>query len=278
MIETIYSSQSRLRSPRLFLRETISDLRASREVAWHLFARNLRSQYRQSVLGYFWIVLPPVATMLLWVYLNWTQTLAVGKTEIPYPVYVLTGTMLWQVFSDALFCPISQLGAARNLISKVRLPHEAILISGLGVILFNFFVRLLVLFAALLIFHVPLTWGLLLAPFGLFVLTLLGLTIGLLLAPIGLLYQDISMGLTIIMGFAFFVTPIVYPVPTKWPASLLADLNPVTPLLDTTRNWLALGAVPPSDGFYAVAAGTLVLSVMAWLAYRVAAPHFISRF
>jgi homopolymeric O-antigen transport system permease protein len=278
MIETIYSSESRLRSPRRFLLETIADLRGSREVAWHLFARSLRSQYRQSFLGYFWILLPPVATMLLWVYLNWSKTLSIGYTDIPYPIYVLTGTMLWQVFSDALLCPLTQLGASRNLISKVRVPHEAILISGLGIILFNFLVRLLLLMVAMLVLHVPPSLGLLLAPFGIFFLILLGLTIGLLLAPIGLLYKDISLGLNVILGFAFFITPIVYPVPTKWPASLLATLNPVTPLLDATRNWLALGAVPPSTAFCAVSAATLIMSLVAWFAYRISAPHFISRF
>ncbi len=155
MTETIYSSQSRLRSPRRFVREMFADVRASRQVGWHLFSRNLRSAYRQSALGYLWIVLPPIATMLLWVYLNWTKTLAIGHTDIPYPIYVLTGTMLWQVFSDAIFCPINQLNASRSLISKVRLPHEAILISGLGVILFNFLVRLALLFVACSSFTCP---------------------------------------------------------------------------------------------------------------------------
>jgi lipopolysaccharide transport system permease protein len=277
MTETIYSSESRLRSPHRFLRDTIGDLHASREVAWHLFARTLRSQYRQSFLGYIWIALPPVATMLLWMYLNWSKTLAIGATAIPYPVYVLTGTMLWQVFVDALYCPLNQLGASRALITKVRLPHEAILLSGLGVLLFNFLVRFAILLVALLVFHCPLTWGLLLAPFGLVILVLLGLSIGLVLAPVGLLYQDISMGLTVIMGFAFFITPIVYPVPTKWPASLLATVNPVTPALETTRNWIALGPVAPAAGFYVVSAATLLLFVLAWLAYRLATPHLIAR-
>ncbi len=80
------------------------------------------------------------------------------------------------------------------------------------------------------------------------------------------------------MNFAFFITPIVYPVPTKWPASLLASLNPVTPLLDATRNWLALGPVAPGGGFWIVSAVTILLAAFAWIVYRVAAPHFISRF
>jgi len=273
----IYSSQSQLRSPRRFLREALHDLRASREVAGHLFARNLRSQYRQSFLGYLWILLPPIATMLLWAYLNWTRTLAIGHTDIPYPVYVLTGTLLWQLFVDALNTPQNQLGASRNLITKVRLPHEAILLAGLGTLFFNFAVRLGVLLPAMVLFHCPLTWGLLLAPLGILILVMLGLSIGLLLAPLGLLYQDISLGLAVIMNFAFFVTPIVYPVPTKWPASLIAMVNPVTPVLATTRNWLALGLVPPSAGFYLVSAGTLVLFTFSWLAYRLATPHIVAR-
>ena len=277
MIETIYSSESKLRSPYRFLRETFADLRASREVAWHLFARNLRAQYRQSILGYLWIVLPPVATMLLWVYLNSTKTLAIGATAIPYPVFVLTGTMLWQLFVDALFCPLNQLGASRNLITKVRVPHEAILLSGLGVLLFNFAVRFVFVFAGLLIFHCPLTWGLLLAPIGVLQLILLGLTVGLLLAPFGLLYQDISLGLNLVLSFAFFITPIVYPVPTKFPASLLATINPVTPALETTRNWIALGPVAPAEGFCAVTIGSLALFLFAWLIYRLATPHLIAR-
>ena len=277
MIETIYSSESKLRSPRRFLSDSFTDLRASREIAWHLLARNLRSQYRQSFLGYLWIVLPPLATMLLWVYLNWTKTLAIASTEIPYPMFVLTGTMLWQLFVDALYCPLNQLGASRNLITKVRLPHEAILLSGLGILLFNFAVRSVVVFAGLLLFHCPLTLGLLLAPFGALLLILLGLSLGLLLAPFGLLYQDISLGLNLVLSFAFFITPIVYPVPTKWPASLLATLNPVTPALETTRNWIALGPVAPAEGFYAVSAATLVLFLVAWIVYRLATPHLIAR-
>jgi lipopolysaccharide transport system permease protein len=277
MIETVYSSQSQLRSPGRFLRETFSDLRACREVAWLLFARNLRSQYRKSFLGYLWILLPPIATMLLWVYLSSTKTITIGRTDIPYPVYVLTGTMLWQVFVDALNCPLNQLNLSRRLITKVRLPHEAILLSGVGVILFNLAVRLAILVPALFIFHCPLTWGLLLAPFGTLALLLLGMAIGLILAPVGLLYQDISLGLTMALSFAFFVTPIVYPLPTRWPASLLATFNPVVPLLETTRNWLARGFISPADGFYAVTAGTLVLFIVAWLAYRLAQPHFIAR-
>ncbi len=127
--------------------------------------------------------------MLLWVYLNWTKTVSMGSTDIAYPIYVLTGTLLWQVFVDALNCPLSQLGASRNLITKVRLPHEAILLSGVGILLFNFFVRSLVLAAGLLLYHCPLTWGLLLAPFGVVILILLGMGIGLMLAPVGLLIR-----------------------------------------------------------------------------------------
>jgi lipopolysaccharide transport system permease protein len=99
----------------------------------------------------------------------------------------------------------------------------------------------------------------------------LGLGLGMLLAPVGLLYDDIGRGLTLLLSFGFFLTPIVYPIP---PDSLLR-FNPVAPIMDTVRQWLA--GAGPAPGFYAVAAAGAVLLVLAWLFFRLARPHFVSR-
>jgi len=62
---TIYTPESQLRHPRQLLRAMFHDLKASRELAWRLFGRNISSQYRQSMLGYFWAFLPPLFTTLV---------------------------------------------------------------------------------------------------------------------------------------------------------------------------------------------------------------------
>ena len=121
----------------------------------------------------------------------------------------------------------------------------------------------------------PLT--MLLAPLGMLSVIALGLMIGLLLAPLSLLYGDIQKGLALLTSLWFFMTPIVYPPPTQWPASLFAKINPASPLIITTRQWMTTGEFSHITGFLIVACSSLVLLLAAWIVYRVAMPHLIER-
>lgn len=152
MEEVVYSAESQLRSRARFVAETWSDLRVSPRLAWRLFLHSLRANYRRSWLGYLWLLAPPLATAATWVFLNAARVPNVGPTETPYAVYVLSGTMLWQVFADAINSPLQQLSNARAILTKSRAPHEALLLAGLIEVLFNLSVRLLVLLPVLVWF------------------------------------------------------------------------------------------------------------------------------
>ena len=117
----------------------------------------------------------------------------------------------------------------------------------------------------------------LLAPPGVAALLLLGVALGLLLTPVGLLYQDVSRGLALAVGFWFFLTPVIYPWPSAGRAALLARLNPVAPLLEATRGWLTTGRAASAHGFLLVVALTLPVLLTAWLLQRLARPHIIAR-
>jgi lipopolysaccharide transport system permease protein len=276
-VEIRYSSASSLRSPGLFLREAFGDLRKAWEPATHLFLRNLRGQHRQSVLGYAWLLLPPLVSALVWTGLNYSGILPVGKTSVPYPLYVLIGTMFWSVFVEALKCPLTELKNARDILVKVRMPHEAVVLAGLGGVVFNFLVRLLLVGGAFLFYGIFPGWSLLLLPVALLAILCLGLAIGLWLAPVGLLYEDVPRALDLILGFGFLVTPIVYPIPKIWPASLIADLNPLVPLLEAGRHWMEGTAYFPGPGFFLVTAVSFAALAAGWLLYRVARPHLVAR-
>ena len=110
---TLYTPESPLRQPAKFVREMFADLLASRELAWRLFIRDLSAQYRNSVLGYVWVFVPPVVASLPFVYLNSTGVLGIGDTPIPYAAYATVGTIIWQTFVDALNSPLRTANAAR---------------------------------------------------------------------------------------------------------------------------------------------------------------------
>ena len=271
MIETHYHSQPALRDPRSFLAAAARDLLRAGPVAWRLFRSGLRARHQRAGLGYLWLVIPSLATTGVAVYLQSRGVIAVGPTRLPYPAYALIGIVLWQVFTDALASPLQQFAAGRQVLTRSRVPQEALVLAGLMDVCLNGAIRLFVLAGALAVLGVSpgaLAW---LAPVGMLTLALLGLTLGLLLAPAGMLYDDIGRGMALLTTFWFFLTPVVYPAPAEG----FLRLNPVTPLLQSTRSWLTGG--PPAEGFVMVVSITAVALVAAWLLQRVARPHVVAR-
>jgi lipopolysaccharide transport system permease protein len=272
-----YTAEPQLRAPRSFAAELRRDAGVAWPVAWQLFVRRLQAGYRRNLLGYLWLVLPPLATTGVWVALNAAHVLRVGSTRVPYPLFVLAGTVLWQLFVDALNAPLAQLSASRAILTRSRIPHEAFLLAGAVEVLFNFAVRALVLLPVFVWLGGAPAASLLLAPLGVAALLLLGFAMGLLVTPLGLLYADVARALTLATGVLFFLTPVLYPLPRAGPAAVLRVANPVAPVLSTTREWLTGGAPAPAAGFVPVVAASVGALGVGWLCYRLARPHLTAR-
>lgn len=275
--ETVYTPDSELLHFGALLRSMGRDLLAARELAWRLLVRNISAQYRQSLLGYAWAFVPPIFTSLIWIFLQSQKVLGVGDTGMPYIVFVIAGTVLWQTFVEALNSPLQMVNESKSMLTKINFPREALILAGVGQVVFNFLIRALLLVAVMLWFQISPTTSLMLVPLGVVALILLGISLGLLLTPIGMLYQDIGRGLGFLTAAWFFLTPVIYPVPKASFAATLIELNPVTPLLVATRDWLVMGSTDLWPAFLWVAAGSLILLLLGWIQYRIAMPHLISR-
>jgi lipopolysaccharide transport system permease protein len=271
MSETVYSSQAELQHPSRFLAEAWRDLRHAPPVAWQLFRSNVQARHRRAWLGYLWLLLPTIGTTLVWVYVQSRQIVAVRATGLPYTVYALSGIIFWQVFSESLLSPLQQFGSNKPLITRSRVPHEALILAGLLETLFHCAIRLLILIAVVIAFGVTVDAAAVLVPLGVLALALMGLALGLLATPMGLLYDDVGRALTMMTGFWFFLTPVVYPTPARG----FLRFNPVSPLLETTRQWLTASA--PIRNFAAVTGATIVVLIAAWLLHRLARPHVVAR-
>jgi lipopolysaccharide transport system permease protein len=274
---TVYTPDSPLRQPARFVRLMVADLAASRELAWRLFIRDFSAQYRNSVLGYVWVFIPPLVASLPFVYLNWAGVVRIDDTPIPYAAYAIIGTIIWQTFVDALNSPLRTANAARSILTRINFPREAILISGLLQVGISFLVRLALLVAVFAAFALnpPATAPLFFL--GMLSVALTGFMIGLILTPIGLLYGDVQQSLPIASTFLMLLTPVLYPAPASGLAATVTRLNPLSPLVTTTRDWLTTGSAAALGGFILVSTMTVTLLVLAWIAYRVALPHLITR-
>jgi lipopolysaccharide transport system permease protein len=80
---TIYTPESSLASPSKMLCELFRDLSASRELAWQLAVRDIKSQYRQAFLGILWAFILPLANTVTWIFLSKAGIVSVSGTDLP---------------------------------------------------------------------------------------------------------------------------------------------------------------------------------------------------
>jgi lipopolysaccharide transport system permease protein len=275
--EVTYTPESRLRRPLHLLREMGHDLMASRELAWRLIVRDINAQYRQSLLGVFWAFVPPIAAAVGLTLASSAKVLNLGATHIPYPAYVMFSMALWQTFTESVTGPIQAVAAAKPMLAKINFPREAIILSQLGQVCFNFGIKLLLIVGLFLWFKIPVVWTIGLAPVALIHLIALGTAVGLLLAPIAALYEDVARGLSLAMGVWLFITPVIYPLPQSGGFATLVRLNPATPLLVAVRELATVGGISDPTGFWGASLLAGLGLLLSWLVYRIAMPFVIER-
>jgi lipopolysaccharide transport system permease protein len=273
----VYTPESQLTNPARLFRQMLRDVAACRELAWRLFVRNISSRYRHTFFGYVWAFLPPIMTAGVFVFLQKSGYFIVGQTAVPYAIFVLAGLILWQAFADAVHAPLRLVQQSHSILTKVNFPRESLILAGVGEVLFASLIRLALLILALWWFRVGVPWTAIWFPFGMLALIGMGIALGLLITPVAILYHDVGQGLPFVLYLWMFLTPVVYPAPATWPGSLLVVLNPVSPVLDTTRDWLFSGSAHYLSGFFAVCGLTVFGLLAGWLLYRLALPILIER-
>ena len=273
----VYRPESRMRHPLQLFKDMWRDLLASRELAWRLMVRDISAKYRQSFLGIFWAFIPPIVMATGFTLAKSGGVVNIGNTDIPYPAYVMFSMTLWQTFVEALQGPIQAVTAAKAMLSRINFPREALILAKLGEVFFNFGIKLILILGLFIWFQIPVTWSIILAPVALIHLVVLGSFIGLLLAPMSALYRDFSMGITLATSFWLFLTPVVYPTPSDGIFGNIVKLNPVTPLLVTTRELATTGIISNPQGFWIASLIAVIGLLFAWIIYRLAMPYVVER-
>lgn len=275
--ETIYNSVSPLRKPLGLCQEMMRDIWSHRRLAWILFRRDLAGQVRQSILGYAWLVAPPLMTTGVWMILNRSRIVNVPSDGLPYALFVILGTVLWQSFSAAVAKPLQQVAGAKSIVTKVKVPLEAFLGAGLIRILFDLMLALLLIFPVMLMTGWPpaITFPLVLIPIASMIL--LATAIGVWLIPLGAFFRDVSNALGFGLRFAMFFAPVVYALPESGTMRRVMLFNPATPLLMSARELAFTGSYAWIGPSIVIGVLSLLMLFLGMLVLRVVTPHIVAR-
>jgi len=223
-----------------------------RELLAELTLREIKQRYKQSVLGYAWVILNPLCQMLVMAFV-FSKIIQTSQIGVPYAIFLYVGLLPWTFFSNALISSTNSLVGNAGLITKIYFPREIFVLSTILAKMVDFFLSSTVLILFLYLFRIHITWYILWF-FPIFLIQVI-FTYGLslLLAAFNLFYRDIQYVLNLGLIVWMYLTPVIYPIeilPKQY--QIIFQLNPMAVLFNAYRK-VILGDGAPNLVSLAVA-------------------------
>lgn len=222
--------------------------------------RDVKVRYKQTALGIVWLILQPIAMAII--YSIFFGRLARMPSEgVPYPIYVLTGIVIWQFFSRAVSDGTTSLANQTALLSKIYFPRLIAPMTAVAAAAFDFAIMFSVLILAMPFFGMLPQATIILVPIPLCGLGLLALGISLILTGADAVFRDVRYALGFGLQIWYFLSPIVYPleiVPEAFRTLYL--LNPAAPLVQLFRWCMLPGVIAPP--LWSLCASAVVIAML----------------
>jgi lipopolysaccharide transport system permease protein len=208
-----------------------------RELFYFFTWRDIKVKYKQTSLGILWALLQPLGMMLLFTLL-FSKTWKFDTSPLPYPVFVLSGLILWNLFQSSVSHAGESMIQHAGIIKKIYFPRLIIPGSAVLVALFDFIMGLLIFLVFCLVYKQPFYWYTL--PFflaGILLMLLAAFGTGTFLAALNVKYRDFRYTIPFMLQVLFFTSQIIYPVHgvTLPVLKYVLALNPVNAAIELFR-------------------------------------------
>jgi ABC-2 type transport system permease protein len=206
-----------------------------------LVKTDFKLRYQGSVLGYIWSLLRPLFLFVI-LYFVFTVFLPVGKGVPHYPVYLFTGLIIWNYFSEVTTGSVGAIVERGELIRKINFPKYVIILAKSFSALINLLLNCVVLAVFMLIGHIALTrHALVLLPLVV-ELFVIALAAAFFLSALFVKFRDVVYIWEVIMQAGFYGTPILYPlskiVTAHHKIASVMVLNPLAQIIQDARKGL----------------------------------------
>ena len=174
-----------------------------------LTSREIKRKYSRSYLGIVWSVLNPLLSMAV---LSLIFSQLFRRSIENYPIYYLTGYILWQAFTGATTAALTALVDNKALLLKVKFPMELFILTRVYTALINLGYSLAAYVVMLLVFGVTPKWTMLLSPVIILLLFLFSLGLSYILATAYVFFGDVKHLYAVALTLWMYCSAIFYPV------------------------------------------------------------------
>jgi lipopolysaccharide transport system permease protein len=209
-----------------------------------LVSHELRARYYTSFLGFLWVLLVPLSTLVIYTFVFSIVLPSAWQTSssTPYAFILFAALIPFTLFSEVINRSPTIILGYPNYVKKVVFPLYILPIVVLGSAVVDSLVSIVLLLIGILIFSHSLPVTILLLPLAYLPLLLITLGISWFLASLGVYIRDIGPAVNIFTRLWFFLTPIVYPlerIPQKY--LWIMKLNPLSLIVESYRSILLWG-------------------------------------
>jgi lipopolysaccharide transport system permease protein len=199
--------------PPSHIRVGIKELWDYRELFFYFAVRDIQVKYKQTVLGFLWAILQPLLMMVVFT-IFFSRVLNTPSDGLPYPLFVLSGLILWGLFSNGLMNSSNSMVTNSNIIKKIYFPRMIIPLSAILSAFFDFLMSLIVYCIAVLYFAPDINWTMLFIclPLAILLSIFASLGPGLLLCALNVKYRDFRYVVPFLIQVLLFLTPVIYPI------------------------------------------------------------------
>lgn len=230
-----------IRPKRGLLDFRLGELWNYRDLLLLLVRRDIVTVYKQTLLGAFWFVLPPVLNTIIY-FIIFGLIARVPTAGINPILFYLSGLIAWGYFADCVGRTSMTLRANASVFGKVYFPRLIVPLSSVVSAVVKFGIQLLLL-AGVLVFYVlrgdeanPQIQYLWVLPLLLLLMMLMGLGLGIIISSLTTKYRDLSNMVPFAIQLLMYATPVIYPasvIPEKY--RWLMEINPLSSIIEAFR-------------------------------------------
>lgn len=196
----------------------IKNFHKYRFLLYEIVRKNIKLQYRDSVLGMFWTFLQPLLTTIILVIIFGNVFGRKGSQIVNYPIYLLCGRLIYEFYSQATKRAMRSIRNSASVIKKVYVPKYIYPLSNVIANFITFVISLSVLACFIIYFYFfsaeppHITGYIFLFPIPIIVLLILSLGVGMILSTLEVFFKDVEYLYEVFCMLLFYLTPIFYQI------------------------------------------------------------------
>lgn len=242
----------------------------NRQLIWQMTKRDVVGRYRGSILGLAWSFFNPILMLTVYTFVfsvvfkaRWNM--GGGESKAQFAVILFAGMIVHGLFAECINRAPTLILSNVNYVKKVVFPLEILPWVALGSGLFHTVANITVLIIFFVALNGYMNWTVIFLPMVLLPLILFSIGASWFLAATGVYLRDVAQAIGMISTILLFLSPVFYPVsalPEQYQFAL--QLNPLTFVIEQTRNTLIFGVLPEFEWFGAYLAASILT---AWLGF-----------